>query len=257
MFRRKTAETARGRRWGLRILLGAVMVIILSASGFVVWASPPPDSVMPQAYTALESDDLVTVTADGWIAFTPNDATPQTGFIFYQGARVRAEAYAPLARAIAEAGHLAVITYAPLNLAIFDTSMATPIIETYTGIENWVIGGHSLGGAAAAIYADANPEQIDALVLVASRPADDALADDDLDVMSIYGTLDGIATLDELETSIPNLPVDTDFVAIEGGNHSQFGYYGFQNGDGEAAISRDDQITQTAQAIIALLANIR
>jgi hypothetical protein len=37
---------------------------------------------------------------------------------------------------------------------------------------------------------------------------------------------------------------------IDGGNHSQFGCYGFQLGDHRATISRADQQAQTLQALL-------
>lgn len=37
------------------------------------------------------------------------------------------------------------------------------------------------------------------------------------------------------------LPDVTIFAVIEGGNHSNFGYYGFQKGDGESQITREVQ----------------
>jgi hypothetical protein len=43
------------------------------------------------------------------------------------------------------------------------------------------------------------------------------------------------------ETSV-NLPADTEFYIIEGGNHAQFGDYGFQKGDNIADISLEEQL---------------
>jgi hypothetical protein len=42
-------------------------------------------------------------------------------------------------------------------------------------------------------------------------------------------------------------------VPIAGGNHSQFGYYGFQLGDWPATISRADQQRLTRDALVAAL----
>ena len=42
-------------------------------------------------------------------------------------------------------------------------------------------------------------------------------------------------------------------VVIDGGNHSQFGNYGFQKGDGEARISREEQEDRTVEAILNFL----
>jgi hypothetical protein len=50
------------------------------------------------------------------------------------------------------------------------------------------------------------------------------------------------------------LPPGTEFIVIEGGNHSQFGWYGDQPGDAEATISREEQQAQVLQATLQLLA---
>ena len=50
-----------------------------------------------------------------------------------------------------------------------------------------------------------------------------------------------------------NLPADAAEVIIPGGNHAQFGDYGPQKGDGEAAILPDEQLGQTVRAILPLL----
>ena len=39
----------------------------------------------------------------------------------------------------------------------------------------------------------------------------------------------------------PNLPKTTVYIEIEGGNHSQFGYYGTQFNDDQASITREKQ----------------
>lgn len=40
----------------------------------------------------------------------------------------------------------------PFNLAVLDSSAADGVINEFTNIQNWYIGGHSLGGAMAASY---------------------------------------------------------------------------------------------------------
>ena len=50
------------------------------------------------------------------------------------------------------------------------------------------------------------------------------------------------------------LPANVTELAIEGGNHAQFGNYGPQAGDGEASIPASEQQQATAQAIHDMLA---
>jgi hypothetical protein len=54
----------------------------------------------------------------------------------------------------------------------------------------------------------------------------------------LYGTRDTVADVVKLEASRANLPAHARRVRIDGSNHSQFGYYGFQPGDWPATITR-------------------
>ena len=241
--------------WWLALLI-IVFIFALGMGSFYVWASDAPEP-MPEAMTSLESDELVTVTTELWLIFTPTESTPTTGFIFYPGGKVDYRSYAPQAHAIAEAGYLVVIPQMPLNLAVFDANAADDIIAAYPEIENWAIGGHSLGGAMAAQYVYNNPSAVAGLVLWASYPAgSNDLSGIDIAVTSIYGSIDGVATPDQVLAGKPLLPANTTWVEIEGGNHAQFGWYGPQAGDNPATISREEQQAQTVAATVALLETI-
>jgi pimeloyl-ACP methyl ester carboxylesterase len=242
------------RKW-IWIVGAVVAVLLLVGIGGFWWLNDLPDP-MPEAERALASDETVTVETEPWLTFTPADAS-DTGLILYPGGRVPAEAYAPAARAIAEAGYLSVITPMPFGLAVLGPDAADDIIEAHPEIERWVIGGHSLGGAMAAGYADGHPDDVEGLALWAAYPADDTnLTDADLAVTSVYATEDGLATLDEIEESAARLPADTVFAEVEGGNHAGFGWYGDQAGDGEATISREDQQRLVVAATLDLLERV-
>ena len=53
------------------------------------------------------------------------------------------------------------------------------------------------------------------------------------------------------------LPVDTVWVAIEGGNHAQLGWCGAQSGGHPATISREEQQEQIVQATVDFLASLK
>ncbi|HEY0737719.1 MAG TPA: alpha/beta hydrolase [Herpetosiphonaceae bacterium] len=239
------------RRWWLVLLLP-----LLLALGFVGWALLGPRP-MPEAIAALQSDPQVTVQQSSWIVFQPTATTPTTGLIIYPGGRVDERAYAPAAHALAAEGYLVVLVPMPLNFAVFAPDRAAEVVAAFPAIRHWAIGGHSLGGAMAAQFAHAHPEQIGGLVLWASYPPGSAsLADRSLPVASILGTRDGVATPENIEASRPLLPPDTSWVAIEGGNHAQFGWYGPQRGDLQATISREEQQSQIVAATLAILQQI-
>ena len=143
-----------------------------------------------------------------------------------------------------------------LNLAFFDVNAADKVISQFPEIDHWGIGGHSLGGVAAALYTNTHQNTIRAIAFLASYPADDKLKNSNILMLSLHGSNDGLATDDKIEASIALLPAHTQFVTINGGNHGQFGSYGPQAGDNPASISPEEQWTQTADATAALLAGL-
>lgn len=239
------------RRWAWLVGIVLAVLVVIVAGGYL-WLSDLADP-MPEAQAAMASDTAVAVSTAGRLTFQPAEPA-STGFIFYPGGRVSPEAYAPPLRAIAEAGHLSVIVSVPFGLAVLDPDAADGVIEAHPEIDRWVIGGHSLGGAMAAQYAAGHADAIDGLALWGAYPADGTdLSESGLVTTSVYATEDGLATVDEIEASAAQLPADTAFVRIEGGNHAGFGWYGEQDGDGEATISREEQQAQTIEATLAVL----
>ena len=244
----------RSKRKFRRFAFIALAAIALVGIGLPLWANTPAGEVMSEARLALESDQRVTVTRGRWLVFEPRDRTPSTGFIFYPGGKVAVEAYAPLGSALASAGQLAVLVPMPLNLAILDPEAASAVIDAYPGIVDWVVGGHSLGGVMAARYAANHPDRVRGLVLMAAYPEDGVdLSGTDLAVSSIYAELDGLASVEDIEESLPRLPANSVNVLIGGGNHAQFGWYGPQNGDNPAAISREAQYDLLIAATLAVM----
>ncbi len=241
----------------LKIALIVVLVaLLLGALGFVGWGLTP-QSATADGVAAVNSDSQVKVETSPWYSFRPTTGQPTTGLIIYPGGHVDPRAYAPLAKAIAEQGYFVAITPMPLALAFLDGNQAAEVIKANPDIKHWAIAGHSLGGVAAASFAKNNPDKIKGLALWASYPQDaDNLSNTGLNVHSIYGTADGLSTGAKIDASRKLLPADTEFVAIQGGNHGQFGSYGIQSGDGTATISREEQQKQIAEATVKLLNEI-
>ena len=240
-----------------RVLLGLLAVVAVLALGFVIWASAaakPTDA----ALRALESDKRVSVVRrDGFITFSPAGTSPTTGFIFYPGGRVDYRAYAPVMRMIAEQGYFVALVKVNLNLAFFEINAADDVISAHPEVAHWAVGGHSLGGVAASSYASGRPEVVSGVVFWASYPADDSLKGLAIPVLSVFGSNDGLSTLDTIEESRALLPPDTVFVLVEGGNHAQFGSYGEQSGDNPALIPAEEQWAQVAEATAKFLETLK
>jgi len=233
--------------------LALLVLLILVIGGMVIWSKTSTYPAGETSLDALEPSESVSITQDEWIIFTPEKPSV-TGLIFYPGGLVAPEAYAPVLRQIAEQGILVIITPMPLNLAIFDTNAANAVIDSYSQITNWMLAGHSLGGAAAAIYAENNPGKIDLLAFWDSYPPNSAdLSDNDILVLSIYGTSNGIPNTDNFNEKRFLLPEDATFIAIEGASHAQFGDYGPQKGDVAPSISAAEQHKLVAEAMLAFM----
>jgi len=117
-----------------------------------------------------------------------------------------------------------------------------------------VVAGHSRGGLIAATLVRGEPSTFAGLVLIGTtHPRDFSLADVLLPVTKVYGTRDTVADVDKIVAARANLPLAARMVPVAGGNHSQFGYYGFQPGDWPATIAREDQQRQTLEALLAML----
>ena len=70
----------------------------------------------------------------------------------------------------------------PFNLAVLNSNAADKVMSKFNNIENWYIGGHSLGGAMAASYAAKHQDNLKGVVLLAAYPTKEL----DIPVLSIY-----------------------------------------------------------------------
>ena len=187
---------------------------------------------------------------DGTVIFEPKGATK--GLIFYPGGKVEHTAYVPLMQACAEKGILCVLIEMPFNLAVFDINAADGIQKEYPEIEDWYIGGHSLGGSMAAYYLADHAEDYKGLILLASYSTAD-LSATDVAVLSVFGSEDTVMNREKYIENKSNLPSDFTEYVIDGGCHAYFGMYGAQDGDGTPTITNEAQIRLTVENIVKLM----
>ena len=110
----------------------------------------------------------------------------------------------------------------------------------------------------AANFVFTHPQTVKGLVLWASYPAaNNDLSRLDIRVLSISGKQDGLATPDKIAASVHLLPADTTWLAIQGGDHAGFGWYGPQAGDRPATITRIEQQAQIVNATVEFLKLIK
>ena len=254
-----TPKRKRGKR--VAAVIGIIVVVLVIAC---IWYVNDYSHANKRALAALEDTAQVDVVdadelgADA-IAFVPIDAaspesassdgvTSRVGLIFYPGAKVQPEAYAPLMQACAERGMLCVIVKPLFNLALLSTDAAADIAQRFPDIDMWILAGHSMGGVAAGNCIASHEGAFDGLALLAAYPDAD-LSGFDGDVVCIVGTNDTVLNRDKYESGFEKLPADTQETVIEGGNHAQYGDYGEQANDSPADITAESQQAQTADAI--------
>ena len=231
-----------------RILLSLGLALLLLAVAGGVWAGSGYRAA-PEATALLDGSDAVEVFVldDGWLLDGPGT---RDALIFYPGGKVEATAYLPLLTTLAADGLDCFLVKMPLDLAVFRTEAAAPIQDAYA-YDRWYIGGHSLGGACAALYAARHPDRLSGLVLLAAyatKPLDEGLS-----VLELHGSEDGVLNRKKLEEGRKYLPASARSEELPGGNHAQFGAYGPQKGDGIAAVSREQQTAWTAERIEGLI----
>ena len=130
----------------------------------------------------------------------------------------------------------------PFRLAVFDSNAADKVYNAVPGVSRWYIGGHSLGGAMASSYVAGKEERLSGLILLGAYPVNDS----PIPTLCIYGS-------EDLMLDKTKLAGVTNVLELTGGNHAQFGNYGTQQGDGVATISREEQQTKAAAAMLAFL----
>ena len=220
------------------------MILLLAASFFAYV------SVYYRADEAalgfMNSDESVAVTETryGWLFDGPSE---DAALIFYPGGKVEEKAYAPLLHALATQGLDACLVKMPFRLAVLHGNAAEDVLKAH-GYTEWYIGGHSLGGAMAAMYAADHGSDFSGVILLAAYPSQKL--PDTLTEIQLIGSEDRIINRDKVKQGQAYAPPHCVEYTIEGGNHAQFGSYGVQRGDGTAAISAEEQIQETVRVIM-------
>ncbi|PPA70957.1 alpha/beta hydrolase [Jeotgalibacillus proteolyticus] len=226
------------KKWIKYILIGLLVILLVTFAGFYIWTQQTRDAT-DELYSLVNENEWS--NEDNIVTFLPEEPNG-TGIVLYPGGKVEPEAYAYYAKGLAEEGYLVAIPAVRLNLAMLDQSRAEDVFDSHPSIEKWVIGGHSLGGVGAALYAQNNPKKIEGIIFLASYPGGGAdFSGTDLPMLLLYGENDGLSTVEDIKESEALLSDEALLHGIKGGNHAQFGMYGEQPGDMAAAVSAKEQ----------------
>jgi predicted alpha/beta-hydrolase family hydrolase len=236
------------------------VIWVISGIVFTYWFFDSFNARGVEPLTLASNAYLEVIESEESIVFKPRQSNSDAGLLFFHGGGVEPIAYAPLIRAVAERGYLAVIIKLPYRFAPHDIhqydaiNRAKNFIKKNANINKWLVSGHSKGAKIASLFINANPKAADALMLIGtSHPKKINLSEVSIPVKKIIASHDGIATKEQVLKNKHLLPQDTRWIEIEGGNHSQFGNYGDQLFDGNATIDRKEQQRQTLLEIITTL----
>lgn len=198
-----------------------------------------------------------------YISLQPNSGTSsKTGLLFYPGGLIDPHAYISMLQGFVIGGYKVVIVKVSANLAITNINKAEACKMVFPEVEQWVLGGHSLGGTVVCIDIYKNPSKYVGAVLMGSYPSDGtSLSDWNGAFLSLFGENDDLATPVIIEENkhllpegkiverlmdMPSTPTQgqTIYHEILGGNHGQFGSYGMQGTDKSANITEIEQHTE-------------
>lgn len=222
------------------VLYSLLGILIMGSISFFVWSQfsyKPTKEALSLIEDKKDEDHIV---------FGEKDA--KIGVIFYQGAKVEAEAYSYLGEALAKGGHFVVMPKLPLNLAILGINEVDSVIEKYPKVQKWYVAGHSMGGAMISKYAFQHEDKIDGIIFLGSYPADD-FSMKSIPMLSIYGEVDALATVEKIENNKKFMSKNTTMHMIKGGNHAHFGMYGEQKGDNASLITPKAQRDETVKVM--------
>ena len=225
---------------GLIILTASILVIGLGFWAYVEFASYSPDK---KAYDLALSNEKVKVEEkQGYFAIIPlSIEIDSKSLIFYPGGLVKPQSYlSKMVKISLNTNAKVFLIKSPFNLAFFDISAANRIIEE-NNLTQPVLAGHSLGGVAACRFLKDNPDKVSGIYLWGSY-CDQSITDFKGTVLSVIGQNDQVLDRESYNKAKLNLPTQTNFREIPDLNHSSFGDYGLQKGDGSSGIKSEDVV---------------
>lgn len=257
---------ARARR--ALIVVGAALALLgLVVAGFLLYAFTPYRADADPFLAAWRSNAIEITGTDRAFVIRPTIGGGEgegIGLVFVPSARVESSAYLyKLSGIVATTGTTVVIIRPALNLPALESRALEAFTAEAPEIGRWIVGGHSSGGTLACEWALAAGSEhgvhaapdVAGLLLLGSHCASD-LSTSTLAVTSLVASNDRIRTPEDIAERANLLPDDTVTVTVEGANHSLFGDYGTQFGDGEASVSTDAVQAQITQATAKLVGRI-
>lgn len=218
------------------------------AISFVFWIKDTY-KLSEEGRKKIENSNSINISrVENNLVFTPKNYDNKVGVIFYSGEKIEEESYVGICKKLSECGYKVVIPKMNLNLPVLSTNKANKVIDEMPNVKDWYIIGHQKGGDEAS-KASINQKNIKGAILLGSYSNNENLKLLSKKALLIWGSKDGIMNFEGFSDAQKNLPKDTVYYEIIGGNTSNFGDYGLQKGDNEALIDREQQQEKAVKKI--------
>ena len=245
-LKKKMEKLINNKQFIKYLVIGIVVVIAIIVLACCIYLNKYYKAGI-DAKKALKGTETVEVSKIDAGYFFDGPGT-DSALIFYPGGKVEASAYAPLMSKLANAGVDCFLLKVSHNLAILDQNKADMVLDSKYKYNNWYLSGHSLGGVVASEYAIKHDTRVKGLILLAAYP--NSKVGNNIKMLSIYGSRDGVLNMKKYSKAKKYKSINFEEVIITGGNHSNFGDYGFQKGDNEPYFNRSWQQDITVEHII-------
>jgi hypothetical protein len=231
------------RKYSKRLIYSLLIIIPVAILGFWGYTEFASYSADQETLDSAYADRNVKIEEKvSYYEITPIFVRPDAkAIIFYPGGLVRPQSYIAKMVKISEIAQTKVfLIKSPFNLGFFDIGAAGRIIEQ-NALSAPIVAGHSLGGVAACRYLKENPDRVSGIYLYGSY-CDQSIVDFEGTVLSVIGENDQILDRESYEKAKSNLPTQTNYREIPDLNHSSFGDYGLQKGDGSSGQSIENVV---------------
>jgi pimeloyl-ACP methyl ester carboxylesterase len=179
------------------------------------------------------------VEENGSLVFYP-DASNGHGIVMMHGALIYPQSYAKSAAYFAQLGYTVFLPSGPGRMSIAAIDSTAERLNEF-GIAKWFFIGHSMGGLSSFETISRHDINAQAVALWATAmPNDYSMLD--VPVLFIWGDNDGLLPAPRFRKAQDNLPKQTKYITLKGGNHKNFALYTHQFFDREATVDWMEQI---------------
>lgn len=225
----------------------AQMAVILKAFCEKILSDDTSDT---ERIYEVETIDISTRYPTDAIIYKPVGIEPTVGVVFYAGNPVDYRDYGTLLTALASHGYLVISPEFPFDTAAFNIIAGEEYMKQYPEIKEWFLAGHSHGGGVSTAEVNLRPELFKGMILI-DPVIGIPVPREGFPVLKFHATEDFVCPQAFHDIIMAELAAtDVTEVIIKGGNHAQYGDYGTQMFDGEAKISKQDQIDITITEMV-------